>query len=172
MKTRILTSKDWQVWKQFRLEALLNSPESFGSSYEEEINYSDDNWQSHINKSKIFAVFFGDLLVGAVGFYSLNTVRTKHRGVLFGMYTRPEYRKQNIANVLLERVITYAESHVRQLHLTCVASNLEAINFYQKRGFKIYGTEPRALKIADIFFDEHLMVLDLTKNSSSFATVS
>ena len=34
--------------------------------------------------------------------------------------------------------------------------------FYQKQGFKIYGTEPRALKIGDTFFDEHLMILDLT----------
>ncbi len=49
-----------------------------------------------------------------------------------------------------------------QLHLTCVTSNLGAVALYQKHGFKIYGTEPNALKIGDTFFDEYLMTLDLT----------
>jgi len=60
--------------------------------------------------------------------------------------------------------ITDAKSKVLQLHLTCVTSNQGAIQFYQKHGFKIYGTEPRALKIGNIFFDEHLMVLDLSEH--------
>jgi len=64
---------------------------------------------------------------------------------------------------MLEAVILYAQSRVLQLHLTVVTTNLGAIKLYQKHGFKIYGTEPRALKIGDVFFDEHLMVLDLTK---------
>ena len=164
MRIRPLSTEEWEIWKQFRLEALQNSPENFGSSYEEEVNYSEDDWQSHINKSDIFGVFLSDLLVGAAGFYTLSTVRTKHRGILFGMYTRPEYRKQGIASGLIETIITHAGSRVMQLHLTCVTTNIEAITFYQQHGFKIYGTEPRALKIADTFFDEHLMILDLVKN--------
>lgn len=87
MRIRPLSTEEWEIWKQFRLEALQNSPENFGSSYEEEVNYSEDDWQSHINQSDIFGVLLSDLLVGAAGFYTLSTVRTKHRGILFGMYT-------------------------------------------------------------------------------------
>ncbi len=56
-------------------------------------------------------------------------------------------------------IIHHAKSPVVQLHLSCVTSNLGAVAFYQKHGFKIYGTEPRALKIGNTFFDEHLIIL-------------
>ena len=39
MKIRMLTQDDWKLWKSFRLEALKNSAESFGSSYGEELNW-------------------------------------------------------------------------------------------------------------------------------------
>lgn len=33
-----LIAEDWKIWKELRLEALKDLPESFGSSYEEEVN--------------------------------------------------------------------------------------------------------------------------------------
>jgi ribosomal protein S18 acetylase RimI-like enzyme len=162
MKIRMLTQEDWQPWKLLRLEALKNSPESFGSSYEEEVNWPDLDFQNSLTKSDIFGVFVDNSLVSCAGFYSLNSAKTKHRGVILGMYTRPECRGQGIASSLIKTIINHAKSRVAQLHLTCVTSNLGAVAFYQKQGFKIYGTEPRALKIGDTFFDEHLMILDLT----------
>jgi RimJ/RimL family protein N-acetyltransferase len=163
LKIRILTQKDCKIWKQFRLEALKNSPENFGSSYEEEVNWTDLAFQDSLQKSKIFAAFDGQVLMACVGFYSLNTIKTKHCGIIWGMYTLPEYRRQGVAGALFQVVIAHAQSCVMQLHLTCVTTNISAIQFYQKFGFKIYGTEPRALKIGDAFFDEHLMMLDFTK---------
>jgi len=160
-----LTAEDWKIWKELRLGALKNSPESFGSSYEEEVNWPDLDFQNSLIKSDIFGVFVDSSLVSCAGFYSLNSAKTKHRGVIWGMYTRPEYRGQGIASALIQTIISHAKSHVAQLHLTCVTTNLGAVAFYQKHGFKIYGTEPRALKIRDTFFDEHLMILDLTGES-------
>ena len=57
MDIRRLTPQDWQIWKQLRLEALKNAPESFGSSYEEELRWSDLEFQNEINKSNIFGAF-------------------------------------------------------------------------------------------------------------------
>jgi ribosomal protein S18 acetylase RimI-like enzyme/2-polyprenyl-3-methyl-5-hydroxy-6-metoxy-1,4-benzoquinol methylase len=166
MKIRMLTQEDWKVWKQFRLVALQNSPESFGSSYEEELNWSDSDVQDGLNKNNIFGAFINQTLIASAAFYSLNSyVKTKHRGVIWGMFTQPEYRGQGVASALIQTIITYASSKVTQLHLTCVTSNLGAMTLYQKHGFKIYGTEPRALKIGDTFFNEHLMILDLTRDS-------
>ncbi len=163
MNIRMLTQEDWQPWKLLRLEALKNAPESFGSSYEEELNWSDLDFQNSLNKSDIFGVFVDNSLVSCAGFYSLNSAKTKHRGVIWGMYTRPECKGQGIASALIQTIINHAKSLVTQLHLTCVTSNIGAVAFYQKHGFKIYGTEPRALKMGDAFFDEHLMILDLTQ---------
>jgi ribosomal protein S18 acetylase RimI-like enzyme len=163
MKIKILTQEDWQIWKSIRLEALKNSPENFGSSYEEERNWPDSDFQNGLTKSDIFGVFLDNKLVSCAGFYSLNSAKTKHRGVIWGMYTKTEYRKQGIASALIQTIMKHAKSRVTQLHLTCASSNFGAMALYQKQGFKIYGTEPQALKIEDTFFDEHLMVFIWTK---------
>ncbi len=161
MKIRKLIQDDWKIWKSFRLEALKNSSENFGSSFEEESRWPDCDFQNSLAKTDIFGVFINHSLISCGGFYSLNSAKTKHRGIIWGMYTLPEYRGKGIASTLIKTIINHAKSHVIQVHLTCVTSNLSAVAFYQKQGFKIYGTEPRALKIGDAFLDEYLMVLDI-----------
>ena len=99
-----LTAEDWKIWKELRLEALKNSPESFGSSYEEEVNQPDLDFQNSLIKSDIFGVFVDNSLVSCAGFYSLNSAKTKHRGIIWGMYTRPEYRGQGIATIVYQKV--------------------------------------------------------------------
>ncbi|MBN9230371.1 MAG: GNAT family N-acetyltransferase [Legionella sp.] len=160
MKIRQLFDADWHLWKEIRLEALANSPESFGSSYEEEVFMSDTDFQNGLSKGYVLGAFVDDLLVSCAGFYTLNSLKTKHRGVLWGIYTRPDYRGKGIATALIQTLIQHARTCVTQLHLTCVVSNFVARAFYQKQGFRIYGTEPKALKINDTFYDEYLMVLD------------
>ena len=162
LNIRLLNNQDTDLWKSLRLYALQNSPESFGSSYEEEMNYTKDDWKKGLRNSDVFGAFIDGTLVGNAGFFSLNSLKTKHRGVLWGMFTKPEYRGKGIANDLISAVITHAKSRVIQLHLTCVTSNLGALKLYEKYVFTIYGTETRALKIGNNFFDEHLMILNLT----------
>ena len=41
--------------------------------------------------------------------------------------------------------------------------NTPAIRLYQKAGFEIYGTEPRALFVNGRYIDEHMMVRFLDK---------
>ncbi|WP_210166264.1 hypothetical protein [Methylobacterium sp. Leaf102] len=43
------------------------------------------------------------------------------------------------------------------------AANHGAIRPYEAAGFVPYGIEPRALNIADVFYDEILMNLDLSR---------
>ena len=160
MKIRQLLDADWNIWKEIRLEALANSPESFGSSYDEEAFMSDTDFQNGLSKGYVLGAFVHDLLVSCAGFYKLNSLKTNHRGVLWGMYTRPKYRGKGIATALIQTLIQHAKTCVTQLHLTCVTNNFVARDFYQKQGFRIYGTEPNALKINDSFYDEYLMVLD------------
>jgi hypothetical protein len=84
MNIRLLTVGDWQIWKDIRLEALQNSPENFGSCYEEELNWSDTEFQEGLTKSNIFGVFIENKLAACAGFYSLTSLKTKHCGVIWG----------------------------------------------------------------------------------------
>ena len=93
MIVRILQQGDWQIWKDLRLEALKNTPESFGSAYEEEIALTENEWKNRLNKNTVFGAFVEEKLVGLVGFYVCNELKTRHRGMVFSMYTIPQFRK-------------------------------------------------------------------------------
>ena len=67
-----LTAGDWKIWKELRLEALKNSSEIFGSSYVEDVNWADLDFQNSLIKIDIFRVFVDTSLVCCAGFYSLN----------------------------------------------------------------------------------------------------
>ncbi|WP_419420684.1 N-acetyltransferase family protein [Legionella sp. D16C41] len=161
MNIELIKNKDWKQFRTLRLEALLSNPEAFGSSFEEEVNLSDKEFEINFNKSTIFGAFEEKDLIGCVGFFIYSFLKMKHKGAVFSMYTKPEYRNLGVGNALLQYVIAYAKDKVMQLHLTVVTTNRAAIELYQKNGFTIYGTEPRALKVNDQFYDEHLMVLNL-----------
>ena len=165
MQIRSLTQKDWLIWKKIRLEALKDSPENFGSAHEEESNWKGSDFRNSLQKNNIFGAFINHELIACAGFYKMNSLKTKHRGVIWGVYTQPEQRLKGASNSLIEAIIIHAKEHVIQIHLTCVTTNLGAIKLYQKHGFLIYGTEPRSLKIDDIFFDEHLMIFVFNKDS-------
>lgn len=147
MKIRQLFDADWNIWKEIRLEALANSPESFGSSYDEEALMSDTDFQNGLSKGYVLGAFVDDLLVSCAGFYKLNSLKTKHRGVLWGMYTRLEYRGKGIATALIQTLIQHAKTCVTQLHLTCVTSNFVAALFIKSKGFEFMVLNLKHLKL-------------------------
>ena len=156
----MLSAEDWAAFKTLRLEALSAHPEAFGSSFEEEFARTEDEWKAEFKRSELFGFFEKNKLVACVGFFVYSPLKMCHRGALWGMYIQPDYRRKGIAAALLKKVIAHAKKRVIQLHLTVVTHNHAAVKLYEKNGFRIYGTEPRSLKIGDNFYDEHLMVLE------------
>lgn len=155
---KILREEDWQDWKTIRLEAVRLHPEAFGGAYEDESQNPDDSFKQALVKNIIFGAYVDGILIGVAGFFIFSMRKMQHRGNLFSMYLKKECRGQHIAGELVAAVIDYAQSRVQQLHCTVVTTNHAAIALYKKYGFEIYGTEPRSLKIANKYYDEHLMV--------------
>lgn len=163
MQIKLLTEAGDDNYKKIRLEALRNSPESFGSSYEEEMNAPLKDWRK--NGETIFGAFIDNELVAIAGLFIFKMKKMSHKGNLFGLYVKPEYRGKYIADSLIENIINHAKTKVIQLHLTCTTTNQAAVSLYKKHGFKIYGTEARALKLEAQFFDEYLMVLEFDNDN-------
>ena len=164
IEKRILLISEWQEWKALRLEMLQNYPIMFGASYEQELLRSDDYWKDSLNIDKnnvIFGAFVDGVLVGSVGFYVEHEEKKKHKGVLWGVYVKPEYRGKGVANDLMQAMIAHAKTKVIQVQLSVLIINELAFDLYQKYGFSIYGTEFRALQVDGRFYGEHLMVLNL-----------
>jgi ribosomal protein S18 acetylase RimI-like enzyme len=161
IEIRELASKDWMVWKALRLEALQNISEAFGSSFEEESIQPDKFFKDAILFNNIFVAFIEKQPVGIIVLGIESMLKKQHQGIIWGMYVKPQYQRQNIASALIDRAIEHAKSCVEQLHLDCVTTNDAAIKMYEKYGFNIYGTEPQSLKINNNFFDTYLMVKKL-----------
>ena len=161
---RLLLPSDAAAFRATRLEALRNSPEAFGSTFDKESGEPLQYFVERLERNVVFGGFLGDCLIGIAGFYRQAGIKMSHKGVLWGMYVKPEARGSGLAAALVERLLEHAGKEVEQVQLTVVASNPRAKRFYERMGFVAYGLEREALKDKDAYFDEILMVRFLGKN--------
>ena len=159
MIIRLLDKNDWLAYKTLRLDALLQHPEAFGPSVDEENQWSDFKFKKRLKTCDMFGAFVDNQLVGCAGYYIIPLIKMSHRGDLFFMYTQAACRQTGVADALLQAVILHAKNRVMQLHLEVSTNNAVAKRLYEKNGFKIYGTVPRSIKVGDHFCDGYLMVL-------------
>lgn len=162
---RRLMKKDVNNFFNLRLESLQKSPDSFLSSYEEEKNagsaFFENILQSNDLKNVIFGAFFKDNLIGTVGVYQENAVKAAHKCNLWGMYVQAEYRNHGVGKLLLEMAIRHCKERLGclSINLTVETNNLAAKNLYESFGFKVWGTEVKAMRINQMFYDEFHMSL-------------
>ena len=161
-KIRILQRSDAQEFQRLRLFALQNNSTSFGSSFEEEVKKSLEQFEVFI-EPKSERVFWGAFkdgrLIGMVGLGREEGVKTEHKGFIRSMFVDPSARRFGVASELLKTAISYSEAqmNLEQLTLAVNSTNTEAINLYKNFRFVEYGIEPNALKIEGRYFAEMLM---------------
>ena len=160
---RRLGSSDADAFRLIRLEGLRNDPDAFGSTFEKEARESGQYFVDRLTRNAVFGGFVGDRLVGVSGFYFFEDTKSRHKGVLWGMYVTPEARGSGLATALVATLLEHASKEVEQVQLTVVVSNRRARRFYQRIGFVEYGLEEKSLKYKGAYFDEVLMVKFLNK---------
>lgn len=161
-KLRRLETQDVAIYRELRLEGLKVHPEAFASSWEYEASQPITWWAQRLQTNMIFGGWVENSpIAGVAGLRVQDAVKLRHRGVLWGMYVRPEARRTGLAAALVQRVVEHARTVVEELSLTVVASNAAACRLYSTAGFKPYGLERRALKVGSEYYDEVLMALSL-----------
>lgn len=160
-----LLKEDLDSFFKLRLESLLNSPTAFLSSYKEEkslgtVLYENSFTQNKVN-NLILGAFVDDQLIGFVGVYQEEKEKTNHKANIWGMYVRPSYRKQGIGKALMDSILTHIKNNMDSqiIHISVEATNQSAKKLYESYGFKIWGIEPKAMKIKGEFYDELHMAL-------------
>ncbi|MBB3018323.1 RimJ/RimL family protein N-acetyltransferase [Microvirga lupini] len=160
---RPLTPSDAQAFRDLRLEALSSHPEAFSSSHEEESPRSLDEFRARIPASgpnAIFGAFAEGRLIGMAGFVVYDRPKARHKGLMWGVFVKQDWRGQRVGKALVQSVIDRASRHVIMIEAAVVLTNESARRTYHGLGFKPYGIEPKAIRVGDRFYDEELIYLE------------
>jgi RimJ/RimL family protein N-acetyltransferase len=101
--------------------------------------------------------------VGTVGVFRDRHVKAAHKAHLWGMYVAPHQRRQGIAADLLQAALRHARTlpGVAYVYLSVSTAAPAAQRLYERAGFRVWGTEPDALRHAGQTAAEHHMTLRL-----------
>ena len=169
MQVRKLTEGDLDALWALRLRGLKDNPEAFGSTYEETLARGKTSMLQRLHAAENETFFLGafeeNRLIGKVAFFREEGTKTRHKGYVISMFVAPESRGLGAGKALLQVLIARARQieGLEQLLLAVVTTNQAAYQLYRSLGFEVYGTEPRALKSGEQYWDEHLMVLHLSE---------
>lgn len=166
MNIRRLVETDWEAYRAIRLEALQVSPEAFATEFEEQKDLPPEYWSSRLatgEDSFVLGAFSDERIIATAGFTKERRRKTRHKGNIVGVYVSPSFRGRGIARALVMEIVSQARSvpGLEQVILTVVTENVVAKGLYEKLGFRVFGTELRALKVGDRYLDEEHMVLFL-----------
>jgi RimJ/RimL family protein N-acetyltransferase len=163
---RQLTPGDAALYRSIRLEGLKESPEAFGSTFDAEFTKPLAWFFDRLSSSVVFgairdAKLLDAKILGVAGFAIRDGEKEAHKGLLWGMYVRPDARGAGVARRLVEAVIAYARPHVELIQLSVVVGNEQARRLYARLGFVEYGIERNSLKHDGRYYDEILMAMEL-----------
>ena len=166
---RQLTPAHAALYRSIRLAGLKQAPEAFGSTFEAEFAKPLAWFFERLTNSQVFGAFDGPEILGVAGIAIRDGEKESHKGLLWGMYVRPEARGAGVARRLVEAVIAFARQRVELIQLSVVMGNEQARRLYAGMGFVEYGIERNSLKHKGRYYDEILMALDLDPDSASRA---
>jgi ribosomal protein S18 acetylase RimI-like enzyme len=155
---RRLLASDATAYQRLRLEGFGRHPREFRVAPEDEQALRPDAVADRLEGSFVAGAYGGDDLVGIAGFTRFDGAKLRHRALLWGMYVRPTARGGGVGDVLMDCLLAQARADgIEQMILTVAAENARARRLYERWGFSVYGTEPRAIKLPDGYLDELLM---------------
>jgi ribosomal protein S18 acetylase RimI-like enzyme len=138
---RRFESADFDLLRAMRLRALATAPSAFGSTYERESAFTDDEWQHRLRPDGYahFGCFDerGQAVGLVVGGPDEDGEGTCH---LYAMWVEPEARGTDVADALVAAVVAWAtERGCPQLQLLVTEGNDRAERMYRRNGFELTG---------------------------------
>ena len=168
LNLRRLRASDASTFREIRSEGLRLHPDAFGASFAEEQSQPLERVADRLENGHVMAAVAHDVIAGVVGLACSRADKTRHIGLIWGLYVRPSWRRSGVARRLLEAVISDARqihpqpwmSDLRSVRICVEANNRAAIDLYEALGFTPWAVEKQALLVGDHFHDEIHMRLD------------
>lgn len=145
LNIRVLNKDDWSTYRELRLLSLQESPNAFGSSYEQELLFSSDEWIARLNldnSDKRALPLIAELNGVAVGLaWGLVHSPQDKTAYIYQMWVSPDVRGQGVGSLLLKKIITWStELNLDYVSLAVTTINIPAIKLYKAYGFEPYGS--------------------------------
>ena len=155
METTVLTPEHTQAYHGLMVMALQQFPADFEASHIKDLQ--------QLNGLLFGAFNDKDDLIGVVGLRQEQLLKTRHKGLIWGLYVSTGYQGSGVGKGLLEAALTHARglSGLEQLYLVVGEHNTRARRLYESLGFKPFGLEPRELKVAGKLYNGVHMWLKL-----------
>ncbi len=161
LSIRELTIEDFSIWNEMRHLALETESINFGSSNEDEDDKRPDLYERNMGKKDwfILGAIEDNRLAGMVGFFRYEQLKTKHKGMIWGMFVHPDFQGQGIGGKLMHESIekAFAMDGLDSILIGYTEGNIAAQKLYDKMGFQVYGREVGCLKHKGQYFNEVLM---------------
>jgi ribosomal protein S18 acetylase RimI-like enzyme len=161
---RRIAPTDGAVLKATRLAALADSPFAFGSTYDDEVTRSDDEWLERArfaatgHARSMFLARTGQRVVGLAGGYREDDQPSSVE--LVSMWTSPEVRRSGAGRLLVSAVVLWAaDTQATSVGLWVTRGNEPAQRLYEAMGFRVTG-DVQSLP-SNPCADEIRMLLDL-----------
>jgi GNAT superfamily N-acetyltransferase len=173
ISVRVLEEDDWHLYREVRLAALQESPDSFNASYDEEAGQDEAYWRDRMLRSVRFLAEHDGTPAGVVSLgYSSDDPEIKDDrevGEIFGLYVTPEARSTGTSWRLIQAAAERARSEGLGRILYWVGTeNARAIAFAANFGFRPSGERRTTRVVNDEFGDQEVaMVLPLVADPGS-----
>lgn len=162
---REATMADVVPFRELRLFALEESSTAFSADLQTNRDHPLSLWENRLRPDPYGTIFFAEhdsKLIGMTGVHQGESSKTKHGALIWGVYVRPEWRGLHIAEGLIQAGCEWAkERGVEVVKLAVVTANTSAVQCYERCGFAVYGTEPKAIRHEGFDYDEYLMLRPL-----------
>ena len=131
---------DEPILRAVRLQALSDTPEAFGSTYDRELARTTADWQRWMSPGATFILDDAGGPKGIVaGMRDESDPSVVH---LMSMWVDPAVRGSGAAEALVASLLVWAETEgARQMRLCVIQSNARARRFYERLGFRENGRQ-------------------------------
>jgi GNAT superfamily N-acetyltransferase len=161
---RRLQPDDAPAYVELRAQMLAQEPLAFLASPGDDRASRIDFLRERLAdaESAIFGAW-APQLVGAVGIYRHAGPKIAHKIGVWGTFVLPEFRGQGLGRALMQHAIAHARGlpDVLQIALSVSDTQPAARRLYESLGFRVWGSEPLALRHAGRAVTEHHLSLPI-----------
>ena len=132
---------EWPLYRELRLKALADSPDSFGGTWTEEKDRPEEEWSTRLKEWTTSPDCHAMLALAGgkpAGLLFARLEGEDQRNVhLYSMWIDPLFRRAGLGGLLVSSVVAWSRQRAAQvLHLRVAEKNSAAIGLYERIGFR------------------------------------